>query len=133
MKYIVITILITCTSCYGLTTSQQKLVNLRKKELIELNTALIKNKKKLEELKDKDVYVKAKLIDKENGKYKIVVSDITLNNPENNPENNSGTESEYLYIKGKLINNDNSDFKLDIKYVLPKEKNTSKVDNNSNK
>ena len=132
MKYIIIFLILLSLTCYGFTPSQQKLIDLSKKELIELNSTFIKNRKKLENLKNKDVYLKARLIDKENGKYKIVVADISLDSPDNRLETDSENANEYLYLKGKIIDDNNDEFKFDIEYVLPEANNSPKVDKNSN-
>ena len=121
MKYLITIIcLLYSLLIYG-NAGQQKLINKRIKELKELSNVLVSSSVDLNKYNNKDVYIKARLVDKENGNFKIIISEISTNKSGSKKENSDSIQNGYVYFKGRVLTEGEDNFKLDIEHVLPPE------------
>jgi hypothetical protein len=121
MKYLITIICLLYTLLVYGNLGQQKLINRRIKELKELSNVLVSRSLDLKKYNNKDVYIKAELVDKENGNYKIIVSEISTNKLDSKKENHDFVQNGYVYFKGRVLSEGDDNFKLDIEHVLPPE------------
>lgn len=107
--------------------AQQTLVRERVQELKQLNTALLENSGLLDSYNNKDVYVKARLVEKDNNSFALVLKEVSTSPIDDSerwrepliPENSGNI----LYLQGKVSDKKNAtgNFHLDIENVLPPE------------
>jgi hypothetical protein len=92
-------------------------------ELNELNRQVLEKIKDIEKYNDKDIYVKAKAVQKDDGTVEVVIEKISVDRI----KQSSGDAGKVFYLKGKVgKSTDDSKFKLDLEHVLPENDNSSK-------
>ncbi|OGV50342.1 MAG: hypothetical protein A2017_15350 [Lentisphaerae bacterium GWF2_44_16] len=122
MKIRVITVLLIALSPW-LCGDNRRLVAEKVNELNELNRLVLEKIRNIEKYNDKDIYVKARAFQKEDGSVQVVIEKISVDKIEQSPNDING---KVFYLKGKVgKSTDNSKFKLDLKHVLPPEKDNS--------
>lgn len=110
----------------------RRLVAEKIKELNDLNKLVAEKIKNMEKYNGKDIYVKAKAVQKDDGTVEMVIEKISIDKIEQSPDDVTG--GKVFYLKGKVDKpSDDSKFKLDLEHVLPEDDNSSKTDKKSQK
>lgn len=122
MKIRVITVLLIALSPW-LSGDNRRLVAEKVNELNELNRLVLEKIRNIEKYNDKNIYVKARAFQKEDGSVQVVIEKISVDKIEQSPNDING---KVFYLKGKVgKSTDDSKFKLDLEHVLPPEKDNS--------
>lgn len=115
--------------------AQKILIAQRVKELKELNDAVLKNSKILEDYNNQSVYVKARLIERENNSYELILKEVSRSPIDDSniwyePTIPEKTD-DFIYLQGKVLKTTDTDtrFRLDIDSVLPPEPKKNKTNN----
>lgn len=118
MKYLFICALMMALSPFS-NGDNRRLVAEKTQELVEINRQVLAQIKNLEQYKDKDIYVKVRVIDKGDGTMEAVIEKIALDKIDVDPAENA---KKVIYLKGKVAKvSDDSKFKLDLEHVLPED------------
>ncbi|OGV57635.1 MAG: hypothetical protein A2X49_17385 [Lentisphaerae bacterium GWF2_52_8] len=98
--------------------AQEKLMRQASDQLLALNAELVKKLKlKPEDIENKKVYARAKVVQKEDGASELRVEEISVGEIKQEPP-----PSETVYLKGTVKAQKDRTWKLSIDEVLPKKK-----------
>lgn len=134
MKYLLTILFAFLISLVSLAYDTNKaLVRQRVKELKELNDAVLENSKILENYNNQSVYVKARLIEKENNSFELQLKEVSSSPIDDSDRwyepSPFDKNNDIIYLKGKVIKTPDTKFKIDINSVLPPEAKNIKSNN----
>lgn len=105
--------------------ANKALISQRVKELKELNTAILENSKILENYNNQNVYVKARLIEKENNSYELILKEVSSSPIDDSDNWYEPTipekTNDFIYLQGTVHKTQDTKFAFDIDKVLPPE------------
>ncbi len=113
--------------CIGLAASDANkvLIQKRVKELKELNEAVLKNSKILENYNDQSVYVKARIVEKENNSYELILKEVSSSPIDDSDNWHTPTipekTNDFIYLQGKVHKTPDTKFTIDFDNILPPE------------
>ena len=124
---LLLTVLIASLICVTSMSSDasKDLISQRVKELKELNDAVLENSKILENYNNQSVYVKARLIEKDNNSFELLLKEVSSSPIDDSDRwyepSPSNKNNDIIYLQGKVIKTIDTKFKIDIDSVLPPE------------
>jgi uncharacterized cupredoxin-like copper-binding protein len=99
---------------------QKELMEKQAQELLDLNNIVLKNLEEVRKVKNGNVYIKAKVIDREKGKYILKVEKVVLDKKKLKKEMAlPETGNKTIYLQGKTSTDKDHKFKLDLESVIP--------------
>ena len=105
--------------------ANKALISQRVKELKELNDAVLENSKILENYNNQSVFVKAKLIEKDNNSFELLLKEVSSSPIDDSDRwyepSPSNKDNDIIYLQGKVIKTPDTNFRIDIDSVLPPE------------
>jgi hypothetical protein len=117
-------------SLFNVIGGQKELIEKRKAELHSLSEAILKKIKNIEKYNNKKIYIKAKVLPKGDSTYEFLINKVSLNefSSEETPVDPDDISTDkFIYLEGEVYSSPDESFSLDIKDVLPPEKN-KKID-----
>lgn len=117
MKKIIIVTVVLLLGVPGFA-GRKEFLQQKARELLALNRVVLENVKGVDQVKDGDVYVRAKIIQRDDKKLILAVEEVSVDQKKLKVDKPEKT----VFLKGKIAKKPDKKFKLDLEYVLPKKK-----------